>query len=96
MTHHKDKVDVYCFATKHGEDDAVTSTVTKVATYADLSTSTVSHIARMMRDECKIDLLIDLQDRLQDAGWIWTLFIISLWIQWRLQNDLTINTMSTP
>ena len=70
MTHHKDKVDVYCFATKHGEDDAVTSTVTKVATYADLSTSTVSHIARMMRDECKIDLLIDLQDGLQDAGWI--------------------------
>ena len=62
MAHDKEKVDVYCFSTKHSEGDPVTDFIKKTVTYVDLTKAYMSYtaIAKMIREEYMIDVLIDL------------------------------------
>ena len=62
LAHNKAKYDIYCFSTKHVEGDSVMMTIMNTVQYVDLSKTTLSHtaIARMIREEYKIDVLVDL------------------------------------
>lgn len=61
MAHDKNKVDVYCFSTKHAEDP-ITDAIKQTVTYVDLTKAYMSYtaIAKMIREEYKIDVLVDL------------------------------------
>jgi protein O-GlcNAc transferase len=62
MAHNKEKYDIYCFSLKHSFDDPITTTIMSHVTYVNLSISPLSHkeIAQMIRDQYKIDVLVDL------------------------------------
>ena len=62
IAHNKAKFDIYCFSTKYIEGDSVTKMIKNHATLVDLSQSTLSHtaVAKMIREEYKIDVLVDL------------------------------------
>mmetsp|Transcript_19192 Transcript_19192/g.31867 ORF Transcript_19192/g.31867 Transcript_19192/m.31867 type:complete len:722 (-) Transcript_19192:49-2214(-) len=62
LAHNKKKFDIYCFSTKHAEGDPVTAAIQSASNYVDLTKLSMSHagIAKMIREEYKIDVLIDL------------------------------------
>lgn len=62
LAHNKKKFDIYCFSTKHVAGDPVTMAIMNHVNYVDLTTSTLSHtgIAKLIRDNYKIDVLVDL------------------------------------
>lgn len=61
MAHNKKKYEVFCFSAKH-VDDAITTAIMNTINYVDLTKFNMSHtgIAKMIREEYKIDVLIDL------------------------------------
>lgn len=62
LAHNKVKFEIFCFSTKHAEGDLITKTIQNTVTYVDLTKMNLSHagIAKMIREEYKIDVLIDL------------------------------------
>jgi protein O-GlcNAc transferase len=62
LAHNKAKFEIFCFSTKHVEGDSVTTTIMNTVNYVDISKSTLSHtaMAKMIREEYKIDVLVDL------------------------------------
>jgi predicted O-linked N-acetylglucosamine transferase (SPINDLY family) len=62
LAHNLKKFDVYCFSIKHAEGDPVTATIQKTINYVDLTKMNLLHtaMAKIIREEYKIDVLIDL------------------------------------
>jgi predicted O-linked N-acetylglucosamine transferase (SPINDLY family) len=62
LAHDKNEVDVYCFSTQHVQDDPIPEAIAQTSTYVDLTKLYMSHaaIAKLIREEYKIDVLVDL------------------------------------
>jgi predicted O-linked N-acetylglucosamine transferase (SPINDLY family) len=66
LAHSAKRFEIFCFSTKHAAKDPITQAIMKACEYVDLTAgNTKSHgeIARMIREDYKIDVLVDL------SGW---------------------------